>query len=213
MDSFCSAETYAEMQFSDADFIGMGDNSEVWSIDGVAIKVATPTTGRRSWRKGRDSPEDLIDQFIFMKVLGDHLDPESDVLTPIQHFALQTPGGNYLRAEEYMETWSPIGHWLHDRGHSIHDVQEDLASVKTQIARSIGSPILRFGLNDLGLGKDHRLHTENILVPSSATDISEAPLCIIDQPTHGIVGKTAAGVLRRIANRSEVRKLKLSDLS
>jgi hypothetical protein len=185
---FCTTGVEAENCFAGNRFIAGGDNSRVYDIDHIAVKVSTSTTGH-DWHKqdGSIKPEDLVSQFKFLSALEKHLEGRDDINVPKQFFALNSAAGN-IRGEEYMEGWQSLGSAAVDRGYSTHQKIALKAEVKSRVSEAIG-PIFSQGLD---FGK--RLYCSNVLVPNDTARPESGPLCIIDQPANGLVGASLAAL-------------------
>lgn len=176
-------------------YIGSGIYSEVRSFGAAAIKVSSATTGKKTSRMGeRGKPEHLVNQFLFLSHFGEKLDHMTDgeITTPDQYLAFKTPYGNYVRVEEHMRTWITISDF--NAKLNLQFTPEEGKNNKTVKARLISTlrdPVMRMGLNDLGLEKNEHLHSKNVMIPDNTIDIHSAPLCIIDQPGNyrGYLGK------------------------
>lgn len=169
-------------------FLGVGRYSTVREIDGIAIKISSPTSSRDTHESDLPRPpEDLLKQFTYMQALGGYLEAgDSDIIVPQQYFAIRSPYNGFLLGQQYMNGWEEIGEWA-DR---IFQPDERTAfetaavQIKSRIIRAVANTALRHGLNDLHLTKSG-LHGGNILVPAGAGAATDMPLCIIDQPrTH-----------------------------
>ena len=188
--------------------VGMGDNSQVWNFNGVAIKASSPTTGRNVWRYGISfKPEDLLGQFVYLDALGRHLDDrtQGEIITPAQHFALRTKGGNYLLGQQFMDGWTSLGTWTRDRRYDSMEREDFLSRIQARIVAGVGYTVLRPGVVDLHLGRRKTLHVGNVLIPKDTTSPETARLCIIDQPSQGLFGRI--GVLAARAMRQRQPKL------
>lgn len=169
-------------------FLGVGRYSTVREIDGIAVKVSSPTSSRDTHESGLPRPpENLLKQFTYMQALGDYLEGGgSDIIVPQQYFAIRSPYNGFLLGQQCMNGWEEIGEWA-DR---IFQPDEKTAfeaaaeQIKSRIIRVMTHTALRHGLNDLHLTKSG-LHGGNILVPAGVGAATDMPLCIIDQPrTH-----------------------------
>ncbi|HTH72706.1 MAG TPA: hypothetical protein VL737_05085 [Candidatus Pristimantibacillus sp.] len=198
LSGFCTADVPyrqdAIQQHPDTRWVGVGEHSEVWRIDGVAVKASTHSTGRGVREKGNGTngvPEDLIDQFNFMSALGLYLDAKTRgaLIVPDQYFALGTKRGDYLSGQQFMDGWLDLEKWAKANDLTRGQIIELYRSVQTRILDTVGDRSLRLGLFDLGLASWRRLHAANVLIHASSESAETDPLCIIDQPSHGITGK------------------------
>lgn len=179
-------------------FVAHGSRSEVRGAGDVAIKLSTPYTGRGGWERpdGTTTPEDQVLQHEFLLALEQHLRGNSDgsVRVPKQYFALRSPKGTFLRAEELMIGWHDLDY--HKRTLPTDEQKAELFDyVKERINTAMGRTALRLGLGDLGLGKDKKLHGNNVLVPKNSLDTPKE-FCIIDQPNQRVVPSVALLVSR-----------------
>lgn len=197
--SFCAAERNRDKRPQDVlrghRSVGIGGKSEVYEVSGIAVKVCTPTTGRYYWRTGDTTIENLIGQFKFLTVAGQYLeqsDPGHGITVPEQLFAVRTHRGSYIRAEQLMRGWRSLRSLAKERG--LDEVQEHTTNeqIKGRIIDGVGGFALKFGLMDLGLGRDEYLHSSNVLVPEDADQLAADRLCIIDQPSNGLRGRVAS---------------------
>ncbi len=193
---YCAAESRPEdVLRSGNQYVGCGNHSEVWQINGIAVKASSHSTGREVRKLGNGNngtPEDLTDQFEFMSVLGHYANQRSKgrLIVPEQYFALRTPKGDYLSAQEYMAGWVSLPIWAASQEYDRPQERALYRAIQGRILENVGGAGLRLGLFDLGLASWRRLHAENVLVRADATSVeTDAQLCIIDQPSHGISGK------------------------
>lgn len=204
---FCISATVSETFLESYPFIGSGDNSAVWSVEGVAVKISTLSTGRDAWVSSRSTkPENLIDQLEFLAAYRAHLRDTSDgsVTVPEQYFALQNSKGDYLRTEEHMKGWISLIKFCCDRGLDVPESKKVLASARGRIAQSVGDSIFRLGLDDIGIRGGGPVNGSNILVPEASDNPTTAQLCIIDQPKRGIKGKLTMPFLRHSTKGVEI---------
>ena len=183
----------------DMAFVGEGDNSQVWRTAGVAIKISTSTTGRDYFKYGTPiPPENLTSQARFMHALGEDLSARGveDIGVPRQYLALRTEHGDQLSVQEYLDGWTSWFSWA--RQHALSDVETcDLRDhLKRRLVAGMAGSLLRIGVSDLGLRRGARLHGDNVLIPEAPDDPMEAPIRVIDQPSIGLCGKLAAGLVR-----------------
>jgi hypothetical protein len=204
VEDFCLAEATQnerppEEVFRGFRSVGMGGKSQVFEVDGVAVKVCTPTTGKYYWRYGVTTVENLIGQYSFLSTLGQYLehDNSQNIAVPQQLLAVRTHRGNYIRAEQLMSGWSSLMSQAKDRRLSDDRQRAINERVKTRIIEGVGGFSLKFGLMDLGLGRKELLHSANVLVPEEADELDEDRLCIIDQPSNGLRGKVASALAGR----------------
>jgi len=193
---FCVADSRPEEVFRGIPSIGMGCNSEVHEVDGMAVKLSTDTTGRSAWLLGNSEPENLLNQFRFMDALATYFDGNTEVTAPDQYVALRTRHGAFLSVQQYMDGWQSLQSWLDGQVVPQDNPAPILAAVKDRIKGNVDHPLIRLGLEDLGLHKWRPLHTKNILVPSDTDRADEAQLCIIDQPSQRLYGHLAVAGLR-----------------
>ena len=113
-------------------------------------------------------------------------------MVPDQYFALRSPAGNYLHAEQWMVGWASLYDVATRRRYSVEQEGVINREVKQRIIASVGHTVFRLGLADVGLGATEHLHSRNVLVPEDASDLRTAPICLIDQPAHGLFGALAA---------------------
>ena len=171
-------------------YIGGGRYSHIWEVEGVVVKLSSPTANRDSIQSGKPTkPEDLLEQFDFLGRLGEHLAQQPDeIIVPRQYFALCSQFGAYLLCQQYMAGWVSAQDWIGKRyGYDLTDDQKQeiktlVVTTKQRIVKAIGTSPLMSGLNDLKLDKPGGLHGGNVLFPSDAPSSLELPVCIIDQP-------------------------------
>ncbi len=206
---FSETRDRPERYFEKTTFIGMGENSEVRCIGGIAVKVATPTTGRASYNHGCGiKPENLVGQFRLLIALDECLTDHTDITIPEQYFALHTRAGD-LRAEQYMIGWVSLYALARDRDYPSDQAQEINEAVKRRVVSALGRSVFKPGL-DLGLGNNEYLHSRNILTPEHIDNPETGPLCIIDQPATGIAGFITTAILTVRFRLAVSRKTNLS---
>ena len=193
---FCESPDLEIKQHTDG-YIGIGNNSEVWNVDGLALKISTFQSGKYGWEHGSHKPENLIQQYMFMSVLHSFGAEFSNykIRIPKQYFALETPRGDFLRAEEYMQDWIPIDELTVTKDLTRSQKNNIFISTKQRISQAAGMTIMRLGLNDLGLRPNTPLHAKNILMHKDTNNIVDGELCVIDQPQSGILGRIAIRAL------------------
>ena len=189
---FCVATTEPEACFANATYIGTGYNSEIREVDGMAIKLSTDTTGQRAWLLGTSKPENLLNQFRFMSTLAAYFSNNAEVTAPEQYLALRSRSGSYLSVQQYMNGWQSLQSWLDTHSNQATPI---LANVKGRIKNNVNNPLIRLGMEDLGLHRWQALHTKNIMVPGDAEEADEVQLCIIDQPSQRVYGRLAVAGL------------------
>jgi hypothetical protein len=190
--SFCTSSTLSEALLRQNNHVGIGNHSEVWSAEKVAIKLSTGETGRLAWQYGASvTPEDLIIQLEFLSLLKGYLNDRSDgnITAPDQYFALRNNSRDFLKVEEYMEGWVSIFGLANARSYSREEISSLNLVTKKRIVQGIADPKLRRGLSDLGIRGSEYLHDQNVLVPSDTDNPGLAPLCIIDQPRKGFMSR------------------------
>lgn len=166
-------------------FVDVGRYSTVREIDGVVVKISSPTSSEDFNNAGKViPPENLAAQFVFLHVLGEFLAAkQTNIVVPAQYFAIHSPHDGYMLVQEHMSGWVPIGDWVYDTYGP--DDKEMFKAITKQIKDRIGSALagtrLHRCLNDLRLDEDG-MHGGNILVSKSASPEPNMPICIIDQP-------------------------------
>ncbi len=175
-------------------FIGEGRHSTVGEFGGIAIKLATSRTGEQGTKYGPASFENLVHQFVFLSILDEYLSSRAGdtIQVPKQYFAFKMSNGYYLRGEQYLQNdWTLLSHRFATMDWTSGEQQTAADSIKQRIKDLVKSPLLRFGLNDLGLTSKSRLRTDNIFIDSSTDALAEAKFCIVDQPSVNceLVGK------------------------
>ncbi|HEY4963971.1 MAG TPA: hypothetical protein VIH90_04715 [Candidatus Saccharimonadales bacterium] len=196
---FCTNSIDSKALLLGNEDVGLGSNSNVWAVDGVAIKLSTVSTGRKDWKeKDFIFPANLVGQLEFLTALRRHLLDRSDgsITVPMQYFALQNQKGEFLKAEEHMVGWATLSSLAIAQGYSYEQAQALNKTVKSRLALGVGSALLRRGIDDVGTNFGEPLISENILVPENADDLASAPFCIIDQPGKGIMGRLIAGAVK-----------------
>lgn len=178
-------------------FIAWGNYGFTWLVDGVIIKITSPTSST-SVAKAKDRgvvppavpAENLERQFTFMNLLGEHLVAQTpSIIVPTQHFVVRSGAGAYLLGQEFMEDWLPLGEWLYTVFPTpVTPAIEEKAialwrTYKQRIADAVAGFELRHLLDDLYLEQD-KFHTGNILLPPGSGPDPGIRLCIIDQPGH-----------------------------
>ncbi len=193
---YCVTDGKPEACFVGIPSIGTGCNSEVWEVDGMAVKLSTETTGRSAWLRGPTAPENLLNQFRFMDALAVYFGNNAEVTAPDQYLALRSPHGAYLLVQQYMGGWQSLQSWIDGRPTLMDDPAPIVAGVKERIKSNTRNPLIRLGLDDLGLPRQRPLYTKNILVPSDTECADETQICIIDQPSRRLCGHVAVAGLR-----------------
>lgn len=196
---YCTATSQPERRLKTGTYVGMGDKSELWAIDGVVLKANSGTTGKHAWRfssfSDTGSSEDLIGQFRYMNALGDHFNsrPDSEIIVPEHFFALKTGIGAQLLGQQQMTDWISLYAWgieariPNDKWNVLsHTMKDRMLELLGRSGLNMG---LRLGLADMGLSGREPLHSKNVLVPKDTDDPLASKLCIIDQPSRGIRGK------------------------
>ena len=198
--NFCDYSTISEKMLPKDNFIGAGMNSIVWEAEDTAIKLSSNSSGNKFRRGATNKPENLLDQFQFLDYFKKYLEHKSDgsICTPDQYFAIKNNKGEFLKVEELMTDWSTVveisqSNNLDEPEHALF-----LEQTKNKINEQIGSPIIKLGLNDSGMGKNKILHGGNILMPKDTVDLDNPKICIIDQPAIGIKGKLAVSIIKQI---------------
>ncbi len=197
---FCNYSTNSEKILPKENFIGAGINSIVWEAEDIAIKLSSRTSGNKFRRGATNKPENLLDQFEFLDYFKKYLEYKSDgtICTPDQYFAIRNQKGEFLKAEELMTDWSTVVEISQSHNLDEHEHALFLEQTKNKINEQIGSPIIKLGLSDSGVGKNKILHGGNILMPKDTVDLDNPKICIIDQPAIGIKGKLAVSIIKQI---------------
>ena len=193
--SFCVTPQPSETLLEGNLYVGIGNNSQVWGMDGVAMKLSTTTTGRASWEHGGPvAPENLIAQLDFLNRLRTYLLDRSkgNLSVPEQYFAIRNRRGDFLKGEQYMEGWVSLHALTAQRHYTREQVGVLNRHTRKRLLEGVTDPLLRRGLSDLGVTRYEPLHDQNVLIPEDADNLQTAPLCIIDQPRKGIVGRLIA---------------------
>ncbi len=180
--NFSFAFSRAEDRLRQFAHVGEGGNSAVRSVQGVALKASTSSTGKHTYKYGNGSdntPEDLVGHHSFMHELGIAL-AGSGVVVPRQYFALRTRYGNYLQAEQHMDGWAALVQWAREHPQPAAKDAALFAAAKHQVLTTAG------GSFRLGLAQ---LHAGNMLVPAEVASPLEGPICVIDQPSSGLIGR------------------------
>jgi len=198
VDKFNDNSTLAENELISDKYLGTGNHSSVWAVDGVAVKVSSHSTGRIAWKHTSNTgPENLIRQLNFLNIFRKYLDSRSDgyISVPEQYFAFRNFDGDYIKAEQEMTGWKPISSFCDAIGITDEEKSNIYNSTKSKIIGYLSCSYLKFGLTDAGLESKAKLHGGNILVPDNTKDIINAPVCIIDQPSKGLKGKIAESLI------------------
>jgi hypothetical protein len=193
MAGFTNTEKDTELFFNDKPevlHVDMGSNSSVFSVDGVALKMSTPYSGRQSYEQSKPvRHENLFNQFTFAITLADKLKDQSDIMTPKQYFALHSPVGN-LRVEELIPpNWTTFGKLATDGGFTNERTNEMNQVVKNRIIKVAGR------LMTASMDFDQTRRNHNVLVEETAIAPENAPLYIIDQPSSRILGRILFALL------------------
>lgn len=175
----------------DGYYVGAGRFSHVMCLGDYAIKVSTLTSAA-----SEDHPdvepfaEDAVRQMHFLHKLRSHLhsQPDANITTPEQYFAVRGQHGGRLVVQQFMDGWESLGKWtgraLRFKDDATYDASVEALSntVKARVERAVAGTALRAELNDLRLD-DEVVHPHNFLVPKgSVFDPATVRLCIIDQP-------------------------------
>jgi hypothetical protein len=198
---FCISSNLAESELRGEKYLGSGNHSAVWSIDDIALKISSHSTGKIAWKNpARSKPENLIRQLSFLELFKKYNDSSSDgyITVPEQYFAFRNIDGDYIKGEEDMIGWKQIKSVCDDQGIVEQDRTEIYESKKSEINNYLNKTYMKYGLTDLGLKSGAMLHGGNILLPENTRDISNSPVCIIDQPSRGIRGKIAETLIRHL---------------
>jgi len=198
---FNESSIKAEDELRSEEYLGTGNHSAVWSIDNIAIKVSSDTTGRIAWKHAKNTgPENLISQLRFLDSFRSYLASNSDgyITVPEQYFAFKNKDGDYIKGEEAMVGWRPINSMVNERCRTDDERAFVYDQTKSRIKNYLSSTFIRLGLTDIGLEPRTQLHGGNILLPHDTQDIINAPVCIIDQPSKGIKGKIAESIISLI---------------
>lgn len=166
--------------------IGNGSYSTTRLIDGVLVKVSSPTTNKKTSPKQIGRHEDLFDQFAFLSALHNYSQQYATSITaPKQYFVYRSPHGHLL-CQQFMRGWVTISEWA-DNNYDANNT-DDLVFVKGlcdyirwRIADFANKAGFGQWLNDLKLDTD-AIHSGNILVPVNCQPSPDMSLCIIDQP-------------------------------
>lgn len=172
--------------------IGEGRFSCVGTINGIALKISSPSSGTET-SDGKPRTEDLPEQFTTLNNLGEYLQGSSEgISTPLQIFVTQTPYGAYILGQQFMDGWVSFEQRTFQEYGPADTVsttaKEEIGElsirIATRIARAIRHFPFRQNLNDLidTTASGIWLHGGNILVPAHCTLRDTPPLCIIDQP-------------------------------
>ncbi len=189
---FGSAEEPHKARVPHSRLIGAGLYAFTFAIDGVAVKIASPTSSLKSFiLKEPQPPEELSDQFLTLSALKQHLRGNKENITvPKQFFVAHTTHGAYIHAQEFMEGWisyeARTTEIYGSPGEINASARKEIAwlanSLRPRLFRALGGFALRENINDLGLHKESGVHGGNLLVPRAAPFDTDVPLCIIDQP-------------------------------
>jgi hypothetical protein len=173
--------------------LGIGKHSFTFLVEGVALKVSSPTSSQKAFDTGQPvDPEDLSEQFTVLAALSVHLRQTSyGVFTPEQYFVVRTPVGAYLLAQEYLEGWTSLekraSHLYGDRDLTdadLDEAEEVVAGLRVRVTRALEGFPMRGSINDLGLHHPRGLHGGNLMVPIDEPLRATTKLAIIDQPTR-----------------------------
>lgn len=172
-------------------FIGAGSHSYTWVIDGnVLIKFSSSTSSHAACELGEPvPPEDLGEQFCFLRDLGAHLSarPEANMLVPDQYFALRNEGGAYMLAQQFMTDRQMLALRLEaELDSSLPEDEAFFGAIREAFTRRLidvaeGTAFTPM-LNDLIKPEKNWIHSGNLLVLSKEPLGPDMSLGIIDQP-------------------------------
>lgn len=186
-------------------FIGAGSHSYIWVVDGVLIKLSSPTSSHAARELGYPvPPEDLEEQFTFLLQLGEYLSerPEANMVVPGQYFVLKNEGGAYMLAQQFMTDRVMLAERLDaeldtslSEDNAFFDVLRG-SFTQRLIAVAEGTAFAPM-LNDLIKPEKKWLHTGNLLILSEEPLGPDMSLGIIDQPgTHPAERKRLKGLIK-----------------
>ncbi len=205
--AFLATPQFPEHAFDSLPYIGGGRNSIVRQFGDIAVKISTPTTGKNGWEyTANSSTENLFHQHLFLRTLDSHLVDAANLTVPDQLIAIKSKNKpHYVSFQQYMAGWQSLKSWIQQDAQNTLSVEELRHHVQNRIKASVHHPLMRLGLNDIGLHRWSQLNAGNILIEPSAIDYTKSQLCIIDQPGYGISSSVAINGLRltRQAPRSD----------
>lgn len=182
--------------------LGAGRYGYTLAVDGIAVKITTPTSSQESFDRGVPlPPEDLTRQFEVMGELHNYLDGEPEGVTaPEQFFVAHTPKDAYILGQQLMHGWVTVEEQT-DIVHGWTDPEDEAATLeirrwtaalRARLQRALGGFAYLHMLDDLAFHKSSGVHAGNLLVPRQESLNPDTPLCIIDQPGHELRTKRKA---------------------
>lgn len=175
--------------------VGEGDYGQVYAVGDVAVKISSA-----NHCQGRGTqPENLILQLRFMSALSSYLkEGGANVFAPAQYFAARNSSGDHILGYQLMRDWQPVHSWMMDNHKidGINTLNTVSRAIKKRVVLAVGPAMLRAGVNDLNSSSMHGAH--NVMVPVSADNPTESPLCIIDQPKRSIFGHAIAALMPKV---------------
>jgi hypothetical protein len=192
LQTFIDADEPEKARVPGARFLAAGDYAFVFAVEGLVLKVVSPTSSQRSHNEHRPiSPENLEEQFAVLTAFNEHLAGTNEgVITPDQYFVAHTPRDAYLLGQEDMAGWVRLDQRTRDVYGSVTNqaIKKEILAwtgiMRARIQRALGGFALAAKINDVGLEHPDNVHGGNLLVPEGADLDGSTPLCIIDQPGH-----------------------------
>ncbi len=201
------------------DYVKMGSNSTILAVDGKALKVASPFSGRRANRSGRpEKSEDLFQQLEFSVMVADRLseygkrivDEEIELVAGTgedshmnEHAQIQSYH-EIMTPNQYFALSGPTGNLkLEELMSTDWKTLGDLATMRNfdkvkrldvneAVKKRITAAVGKTMTMAMDFGQG--LQNHNVLALDSSRP-ETGPLCIIDQPSSRLIGKLLAPLL------------------
>ncbi len=171
--------------------LGIGKYSFTFLIEGIALKVSSPTSSQKAFDAGRPmQPENLEEQFKVLSELGKHLSCTNEgVVAPGQFFVINSPVGAYILGQQYLEGWVSLERRANQvygnrelTDEEITEAMDMTLALRGRIVCSLAGFSMLASINDLGLHHPVGLHGGNVMVPGNEVLGPNTRVAIIDQP-------------------------------